>query len=62
MLVGRLFQDIIDKYNDVLDEEKFDYYIDGNDSNLIYDGETIHSKKELDAIYDRVEEEMLEIA
>lgn len=62
MLVRRLFQDIIDKYNDVLDEEKFDYYIDGNDSNLIYDGETIHSKKELDAIYDRVEEEMLEIA
>ena len=62
MLLRKLFQDIIDKYNDVLDEEKFDCYIDGNDSHLIYDGETIHSKKELDAIYDKVLDEVLEVA
>lgn len=59
MLVRRLFQDIIEKYNDVLDEDKFDFYIDGSDSKLIYDGETIYRKKELDAIYDKVEEENL---
>lgn len=59
MLVRKLFQDIIEQYNDVLDEEKFDWYIDGSDSNLIYDGEVIYNKEQLDAIYDKALEEEL---
>ena len=59
MLVRKLFQDIIEDYNDVLDDDKFDCYINGDNSYLIYDGKSIHSKKELDAIYEKAEEEML---
>lgn len=49
MIISRLYNDIIDdaveRYG--IDESKFDYYVDGLCSSLIYDGNTINSEKDL---------------
>lgn len=60
MLIERIFKNIIDKHNDVLDEEKFDYYINCDDSHLYYDGERICSQNDLDEIMEKVEAEAME--
>jgi hypothetical protein len=43
----------------VLDEDKFDFDIDGRDSAIIYDGVRIENKQQLDEIYDKVMEQQL---
>lgn len=49
MLLKSLFNNIIEdaceRYG--LDEAKFDYYVDGMCSSLIYNGNNIHTEKEL---------------
>lgn len=60
MLIEHLFKQIIDKHNDVLDEEKFNYYINCDDTHLYYDGERICSQKDLDEIMEKVEAEAME--
>ena len=54
MLVRHVLSEIIEQYTDVLDEDKFDYDIDGADSAIIYDGVRIENKQQLDEIYNRV--------
>ena len=56
MLIQQIFQEIINKYNDVLDEDKFDWYIDGRDSKLSYDGETIYSRQDIERLSDKAME------
>ena len=52
MLVRHVMREIIDKYTDVLDEDKFDCDIDG----ILYDGVLIENKQQLDEIYNRAME------
>lgn len=59
MLVLLVMREIVDKYTDVLDEDKFDYDINGAYSAIIYDGERIESKQQLDEIYNRMLERKL---
>lgn len=52
-LIRELYGQIINKYNDELDEEKFDYYLNCHDSHLYYDGERICSKEDIENIIER---------
>ena len=59
MLVRFVLQEIVDLYTDVLDEEKFELDIDGRESGIIYDGERIKNKEQLDFIYNEELERQL---
>ena len=55
LMIRNIYRDIIDKYNDVLDEEKFDYYLDGSCSHLYYDGKTIYRRQDLEQLVEEME-------
>lgn len=59
MLIRHVLFEIAEQYTDVLDEDKFDFDIDGRDSAIIYDGVRIENKQQLDEIYDKVMEQQL---
>lgn len=59
MLIKHVFMEIIEKYSDVLDEDKFDYHIDGADSCIYYNEEIIENKSQLDFIYNEELERQL---
>lgn len=54
-MIRNIYGEIIDKYNDVLDEEKFDYYLDGRCSELLYDGKKIYSRQDLEQLVEEME-------
>ena len=59
LLVKHVLFEIVEQYTDVLDEEKFDFDIDGIDSAIIYDEVRIESKQQLDEIYNKAMEQQL---
>lgn len=54
-IIRHIYGQIIDSYNDVLDENKFDYELDGRCSRLYYDGETIYSKQDIEKLVEQLE-------
>ena len=57
-LISDLYQQVIDYWVEQgLDEEKFDYYTNGDDSHLYYDKVQVFSDNDLQEILDKLEEE-----
>ena len=54
-IIRFIYGQIIDSYNDVLDDNKFDYELDGRCSRLYYDGETIYSKQDIEKLVEQLE-------
>lgn len=53
-LIRMLYCKVIGEWSDVLDEDKFDYYLDGWASELKYDGKTVTNHNDLQRIADRL--------
>jgi len=54
-IIRHIYGQIIAYHNDVLDENKFDYILDGRCSRLYYDGETIYSKQDIENLEEQHE-------
>lgn len=59
-IILTIYGNIIDSCKDVLDENKFGFYIDGRDSYLSYDGKIIYSKQDIERLMEQYEMEEAE--
>lgn len=57
ILISDLYAQVVSEWAEQLDEEKFDWYVNGDDSHLYYDGEEVWSCDDLQEILDKLEEE-----